>query len=272
MGSFDESKKYGTKAYPVEASITSSLLRRCEAIITPELLKSSYMKNVDLSNYSEQDLKREIMLAMNETELFLNVPLTKVQYTERIPFDRAAYKSFVYFKTNNGPILSLEDLSIVSSNGEQIYSLPPTWIEMGLAHKRQVNLVPILSIFGAAGLRDGQASNAGLIFLQAVNNYRWLPAFYTVKYTVGVSHTEGQLPVVLNDVVGMTAAIKILSEKQAEEKYKSTSISQDGISQTAAGAGEQRYKTRIEDLTMRKDKMLSKIKAEFHQKYFLSNI
>ena len=272
MGNFDESKKFGTKAYPVEANVTTSLLKRCEPLLTPELLKSRYLKGIDVSKYTEPELKQEIELAMNEFETMTDLFVTKVQMRERIPFDRQAYKSFVYFKLNNGPILSIEEILIESSNGENIYKLPPDWIEVGFAHKRQINLIPILSIFGAAGLQDGQASNAGLIFIQAVNNFRWLPAFYTVKYTVGLSHKDGEVPVVVNDIIGLTAAIEILSSVQTKFRNNSVSISQDGVTQSSSGPGPKTFVPRIEELTERRDKLLKKVRAQFHQKYFLSNI
>lgn len=275
MADFTESKSFGTKAYPVEAQEASNLLRRCEPVLTPGLLKSRYLKGLadEVSEiFTEEELKDTIFLGMNEFELMSNIPVQKVQYKERVPFDRAAYQAFVYMKLNNGPISSIEEILIESSNGENIYRLPPDWIEMGLAHKRQINLIPILSIFGAAGLKDGQASNAGLIFLQSINNFRWLPAFFSVTYTCGLSKTEGQLPIVVNEVIGMTAAIEILSQLATNNRHTSTSISQDGVSQAASGPGPQLYKLRIEELTERRDRLLKKIKAEFHQKYFLSNI
>lgn len=275
MADYTDSKSFPTKSYPVEAKEASNLLRRCEPILTPELLKSRYLKGVSdevSAVFTEEGLKDEIMRGMNEFELMTGIPTQKVQFKERLPFDRAAYQAMVYMKLNNGPVQSVEDVVIESSNGENIYRLPPDWIEMGLAHKRQINLIPILSIFGAAGLRDGQASNAGLIFLQAVNNYRWLPAFYSVTYTCGVSKTEGQLPVVVNEIVGMIAAIEVLSQMSAKNKHTSTSISQDGISQAASGPGPQLYKQRIEELMERKERMMKKLRSEFHQKYFMSNI
>ena len=274
MADFTNTKAFGTKIYPVEAESASNLLRRCEAILSPELLKSRYLTGIEdvNSKYSPDELKQEIELAINEFELISELSVTKVSHSERLPFDRQAYKAFVFMKTNNGPILSIERLQIQSSNGENIYDLPPDWIETGLMHKRQVNLIPILSIFGASGLQDGQPSNAGLIFIQAVNNFAWLPAFYTIEYTTGISHTEGQVPIVVNDIIGMTAAILILSALQANITQTSTSIGQDGISQSSSGPGPRTYEKRIEDLTERRDKMLRKIKAIFHQKYYMSNI
>lgn len=272
MSDYSESKNFGTKVYPVEALYTSNLFSRCESLLTPELLKSRYLKGIDISNHTPDELKDWIELATNEFELMSNLSINRVQHKERIPFDRNAYKSFVYMKLNNGPILSIEEVIIESSNKETIYRLPPDWIEMGLAHKRQINLIPILSIFGASGLQDGQASNAGLIFIQAVNNFQWLPAFYSVTYTCGLTNEEGKIPKIVNDIIGMTAAIELLSEKQATIKYQSTSISQDGISQSASGPGPQTYKVRITELTERRDKMLKKLKSKFHQKYYLSTI
>ena len=272
MADFPESKGFGTKAYPVEALKTTPLLRRCEPMLTADLLKSRYLKGIDFDKYTDPELEQEIEIATNEFELMSNLTVNKVIFKERIPFDRAAYQAFVFMKLNNGPIRTIDELIIESSNGEEIYRLPPDWIEVGLAHKRQINLIPILSIFGAAGLKDSQASNAGLIFLQAVNNFRWLPAFYSVTYTGGVSHHDGELPIVINQLVGMTAAISILSMKQAQNKYNSTSVGQDGISQSASSAGPQIYKTRIEELEMKKAVLMGRVRAVFSQKYYLSNI
>ena len=272
MADYSNSKNFGTKTYPLESNFTSGLFRRVEPLVTPEILKSRYLHGVDISDYSNEEVKQEIELAIQEMELMTDLRFDKVQYTERIPFDRQLYQSFVYIKTNNGPIISVEEINIQSSNGENIYKLPPDWIEMGFAHKRQINLIPILSIFGAAGLQDGQPSNAGLIFLQAVNNFSWLPAFFTIKYTTGVCQKEGHLPTVINDLIGLTAAMEILSAKQNQITNNSTSISQDGISQSASGPGPETFQNRINILQQKRDMMLKKIKAEFHQKYYLSNI
>lgn len=272
MADYTETKSFGTNVYPVESKESGNLFGRIEPILNPKKLKARYLKGIDGLDYNNEELKDEILRAINEVELMTNLKLSKVQHKERLPFDKALYQNMVYMKTNNGPILSVEEILIESSNGENIYKLPPSWIEAGLFHKRQVNLIPILSIFGAAGLQDGQPSNAGLIFLQAVNNFRWLPAFFSIVYTVGVCHEEGQLPQVMNELIGCVAAIEILSNLQTRNKFNSTAISQDGISQSASSAGPQIYETRIAKLKEDRDAKMKKIKAIFHQKYYMSNI
>jgi hypothetical protein len=196
----------------------------------------------------------------------------KTQHQERKPFDRSLYRSFVFTKTDYRPILSVETMAIVSSNNENIFTLPPEWVEAGNFTKGIVSLIPILQLMGAAGLPGSQPTNAGLIFLQAVQNLVWMPAFFTITYTTGISQTEGEVPVIVNDIIGMTAAINILGAKQAQNKYSSTSINQDGLSQAASGAGTQVYQPRIDQLMERRERLLLKIKAKTHNRYFLSNI
>jgi hypothetical protein len=175
-------------------------------------------------------------------------------------------------KTKRGPILSVEEMSISSSDGQLIYKLPPEWIEMGFAHNRQLNLVPLLTVFGASGIQDGTTQNAGLVFITAATNFAWLPAFFTIRYTSGVCHEEGKLPVVINDLIGCDTTIEILSNMQNRNINNSESISQDGISQSASSAGTQIFEPRIQLLKEKRDKLKAEIKAEFNQKYYLSNI
>ncbi|HLD91693.1 MAG TPA: hypothetical protein VI911_11900 [Patescibacteria group bacterium] len=272
MADYTISKEITNNVYPVISSATSDLLGRCEPLITPDKLKLLYLKGIDLSDYSSDDLKILIEYAVNtfesESKLFVN----KVQMKERIPYDRALYAKFLYMKTQHGPIISVEDLSVVSSNGENIFRLPASWVDMGQSHRRQLNLLPILALLGANSLVDGSQNNAGLVFLQAINGFSWLPAFWTVTYTVGLSHIEGQVPKIVNEIIGMIAAIDILSAKQAQIKYNSTSISQDSLAQSSSGPGNQTYQPRIQMLEEKKAKMMGQVKAKFFQKYYLSNV
>lgn len=267
------SRSFGNDMYPVNARYTTVLHERCEPLITPDLLKSRYLKSIPtVDDYTHEEIEDQINLAVNEFELETNLTITRVQRKQRVPFDRDLYRAFVYCKLEHGPITSVESMNVESSNGENIYKLPSTWLELGFAHKRQINLIPILTIFGAAGLKDGQASNAGLIFIQAINNFSWMPSFFSVEYTTGISNKDGQLPVIANHIIGLTAAIELLSELQSKNIYNSTSIGQDGISQSASSAGPQIYMARIGELTAKRDKLMKKLKAIFGQKHFLSNI
>lgn len=266
-------KSFGTKAYPSDANETSGLFRRVEPMITPEQLIAKYLKGIPgVENYTDEDLKAEIELSMNEIEVESNLVLFKTQMKQRIPFDSALYKNFIHIKTNYRPILSVEKIAVVSTNSIDIYHLPLEWVEAGNFHKGQINLLPILSVFGSSSTVVNGVPSGALIFLQSLVNFAWLPAFWTLEYTVGVCNKDGDLPVVLNDVIGCNTAINILSSLSALYLNNSQSLGQDSLSQSSSGAGVQSYNNRIEQLTARKDKYLVQIKRVYHSKYYLSNI
>jgi hypothetical protein len=129
-----------------------------------------------------------------------------------------------------------------------------------------------LTVFGTSGTIASASPSGALIFLQSLSNYRWLPAFWSITYTAGVCKEDGKLPVVINDLIGLTAGIEILSAKQNLIRYTSQSLGQDGISQSSSGPGPQTYQARIELLQAKRDRLLKRVKAIYSNKYFLSNI
>jgi hypothetical protein len=272
MSDYSNSKKYGTKALPADAKETSGLVRRIEPIMTPELLASRYLHGIDLSGYAPEELKQEIMLGIQEIELLTGLHIDKVQMQERIPYDMQLYKSFIHIKVNHRPILSVESIKVMSTNRQEIYRLPLEWVEAGFFHKGQINVLPILSVFGSSSTVVNGVPSGALIFLQGQINMPWLPAFWEIEYTTGVCHQEGHVPVLINDLIGMTAATEILGALQANNIYNSQSLSQDGISQSSSSAGPQIYQKRIDQLNDRRERLLAQIKKVYHTKYFMSNI
>lgn len=278
FSTFDDGpKKLPTKTYPVNAETTSALFRRVEPFLTPKLLKKRYLKGVEGLDYSSEELKDEINLAANEIETELKVDIFPVEHRERHPFDRSLYREYVYIKAHNSPILEVKELLIESSDGRGLYRIPAAWLEMGNAHRGQLNLIPLLSIFGAVGLQSGSATDLGtpttaLIFLRAIQSENWLPGFFTLIYTSGLCNKEGQLPIVVNDLIGLTTAIEILSNMQNRNINSSQSISQDGIAQSSSSAGTQIYEPRIKELKEKRDKKLQRVRSIFSQKYFINNI
>jgi len=260
-------------SYPIDIKNTTPLLKRIEPIITPKLLQSRYLKGVDGLDYTDDEYKDQINLAINETEILTNLPLNKMQVSERVMYDARLYQNFVYMRMNKKPILSIENVNIESSDGQMIFQLPPQWLEVGNTMKLgQINILPILNVFGATNVTLGTASNAGLLFIQAISQYRWLPGFFTVYYTVGVCHEEGQLPVVINEIVGLTATMEILSNMQNRNITNSQSLSQDGISQSVSSKGPEIYQTRIIAMAEKRQQLINRVKGLYKQKLFVDNI
>jgi hypothetical protein len=160
----------------------------------------------------------------------------------------------------------------MSSNNIRLYSYPLDWIESGFFFRGQINILPLLSVFSSSTTEAAGDPTGASVFLHAQMHHRWISGFYEVEYTAGAMDCEGNLPVVLNDAIGLETAIEILSAKQNQNVYNSQSLSQDGLSQSSSSAGTQIYQARIELLTQRKNQIMERIKMIYTSKYFLGTV
>jgi hypothetical protein len=273
---FATEKQHWSAAYPVHAARTSGLLSRSEPILTPQLLISRYLKGIPLAfpngdSYSAQDVQDQIQLAINEVELMCKITLSREQFVDNVPFDIALYKSFIYLKTEQRPVLAVQSVQIVSSDGYNVFAIPPEWLTSSEFSKGIVNVVPILGAYSVA-TGGGVGAYGGIPYLNVFSQLTFVPSFWQITYDTGVSKIEGQFPTVVNDLVGTMAAINMLSNIATMFINTSQSLSRDGISQSSSGPGPRVYQLRIEELTKKRDELLGKIKATFSTKFVISNI
>lgn len=276
MSNFTQTKKNGTAIYPVHAAQTSGLMRRCEPFLTPEQLVSRFLKGIPLrfrngDSFSSDELKDRIYLAMNEVELLLGTTITRESFQFKAPFDYSLYRAYIHVMTEARPVISIEHLAIVSSDNNTIFEIPPTWIETANFSKGLINVIPLLAAYGVNSVQ-GAVGNAGIAFLTVIDGLNWVPAYWQVNYTAGLSTKEGLVPTPVNELIGAVAAIAILSEIAPLNVWNSQSQTQDGISQSSSGPGNRLYQLRIEELEKKKDELTRKLKAIFSTRYFVGNI
>src|SRR5690606_16872932 len=101
--------------------------------------------------------------------------------------------------------------------------------DSGYFFRGQINILPILSVLSSSTSPTTGDTTGASVFLHAQMHHRWISGFYEVEYTAGAMDCEGNLPVVLNDAIGLETAIEILSAKQNQNIYNSQSLSQDGL-------------------------------------------
>lgn len=278
MANLNKSLSYGTAVYPVHAQETSGLVKRCEPILSPEQLRSRYLKGIPMTfpngdTFTDADLKDKIMLATNEAELLLNMTINRESFKQKVPMDRSLYNAFVHVRAEHGPIISLEKLAIVSANKQNIFEIPADWIESANFAKRLINVIPLLAAYGVNQLQGSTTStNAGMAFLTIMGGLGWVPAYWEIEYTAGMSAKEGQVPVPVNELIGVIAAIDTLSLIAPTNIWTSQSLSQDGISQSSSGPGPQIYRVRLEELEAKKKDIIKKLKGIFMGKFFIDNI
>lgn len=275
MDRFNYTKSYGTAMYPVHALSTSGLLKRVEPFLTPEQLRSRFLKGIPLAFpngdvFSDTDLKDRIYLAQNEAELRLKTTITRELRQEKLPFKQQDYRAYIHLKAEQGPLCTIHQLAIVSADKNTIFEIPPEWIETTNFTKGIINVIPLLAAYGVNSVQ-GAVGNAGIAFLTVINGLDFVPAYWQIKYTSGISNKEGSVPAVVNEYIGCIAAIAILSEVAATFIHTSQSQTQDGISQSSSGPGPRLYMIRIEELEKKQKELEKKLKTVFSQNFFVGN-
>lgn len=278
-------KSFPTAEYPVHAKATSGAFKRVEPILVAGQFRSRFLKGIPLNfpngeTYSDEDLKDQINIAANDAELLLKTPISPIQFQEKLDFDLSKYKAFISLKTSNAPIICLESLAIVATNGQPLFVIPAPWIEAANFNRSEINVVPLLASFGASFINGspitgGGVPGNGVAFFAMWNAYGSIdnaPAYWQVIYTAGLSRKDGTVPVAVNDLIGCIAAINMLSSLALMYTTNSVSLSQDGISQSSSGPGPRIYALRIEELEKRRDKLVTEISALFGRRFFMSHI
>lgn len=269
MADFSQEKPNPTAAYPVHASEWKGDIGVFEDILTVSTFRRRYLKGIPkkyMDELTDEDLKDFLKVAINEAELQLNIPIETRVFIDRLPFDRNQYRSFVHLLTKTRPIRSVLNISIVSSDGKKVYTLPSEWIDTGNFHRGQINVVPYLAAYTSDILSGWQAS-VGSMFLTAIAAVKWLPGYWNVEYTAGLQCSDGKIPVIVNKLIGTLAAIDLLGNLGTLNQFNSTSIGQDGISQSTSGPGPALYAQRLQELEGQKEALIAKLKGKFGNKY-----
>jgi hypothetical protein len=268
-------KSYGTAIYPVHALATSGLFQRCEPLLTPEQFKLRFLKGIPIIfltglSFSDDDLRDRIYLAANAVELDLKTTIDIVDRQEKLPFKNEDYKAYIHLTAEQGPIVSIEQLAIVSADKNDIFEIPPQWIETSNFSKRIINVIPLLAAYGVNSVQ-GAVGNAGIAFLTVIDGLNWVPAYWQIRYRTGITNTEGKIPTVVNELIGTVAAIDLISQIAMMFIYTSQAQSQDGISQSSTMPGPRLFELRIQELMLKRARLEKQLRNIFSSRFFLGN-
>lgn len=250
-----------------------------EPLITADQLRARQLWGIPLvSNFRDpitgkqavmtnDDLKDRIRRAASLAETELKINIFPRQFVERLPLEKPDYDSWGYFRLQNRPIASIEAFSIVTADGTNIFDYDLRWIDTGNLIHGQINLVPYTTASLSANGVNPPPSTASGYFLDAVGSRAWVPSYFTVEYTAGFPNSN--LPIIINEYIGVVAGIITLTDLAATyAKTNSSSISMDGVSQSANSGGPRLFDPKIEQLTAIRDKLQREIKNMFAQTMF----
>lgn len=270
MADFTETKDgYGSN-YPED--VEDSEFKHCEPLITPKKLKSLHLFGIPLvSRFKGVDgkpevldeplLKEFILEAVSLIELESTIHISQKTVRERHPFDRKANESFGYLRLRQGPVNSIQSLSITSSDSVDIYQVPLQWIDTGNLHRRQINIHPFNIAALSGGIIPIQNPAASGI-LPSLYKFNWVPGLWDVNYSVGFKNNK--YPKTINQLIGVVAAMEILSQLAATNaRANSMSLGIDGLSQSMSFPGPQVYEQRLEELGAKRQWLVKKLKNAF---------
>lgn len=280
MASYIDSKGPQGAVFPDNAVDTS--WNRLEPLITPEQLRVRHLFGLPLVSQIPDPItgKRQVMtdpmlneiikMAVSDAEAETGLYFFPTQFDVKYPFDRAEYESFGYFRTLHRPVASIEALVVRASNNIDLFEVPLDWVDIGGLPYGQINIIPLSVAVNATGLTTSPGAG-GSLFLSILGYKPWIADFWSIKYTVGFP--DGNLPRMVNNLIGIIAAMKILSMLAATfTRATSASLSIDGQSQSATNPGPMIFKLRIEELQRDRSMLVGKLKSYYGLKFLSSNV
>lgn len=257
---------------------------RYEPILTVDQLKERYLFGIPLvaalpdpltkkkAIYTDGMLKDAIMRACNtaETEVGSGFHIAPVEVKRRVPMDKAEYKSLGFFRLPDAPILRVTSLAVRPADGSIVYEAPLSWVDPGQFKKGQINLIPLTAAFLGTGGGVAAFADGGAAWLTLIASTQWVASFWEIDYIAGMD--EGHIPLVINEFIGIIAAIDILGKLAATYRIASYSTGLDAASQSVSGPGPALYDAAIQRLMDEKKVKLGKIKTMYFKRFVVDNI
>lgn len=280
MADYTETKDGWGRVYP-DGQVDTAW-QDCEPLITPEQVMALHLWGLPLisgvvnpwtgqpDQLKPEDLKALILEAVSLVELESSIRIFPKQIEERHPYDGPEMESFGYMRLRQAPATSVQELAVVSSDQVNVWNVPRAWIETGNLHQGQINLVPF-AVAAQSGTTVPVAGPSGLGLLPGLFRFAWVPALWRVRYTVGFPKAE--LPRVMNQLVGVVAAMEFLSMLAATyAKTSSSSLGIDGLSQSQSTPGPELFVPRLKDLGEKRKWLIKKLKHSMGLGILMANV
>jgi hypothetical protein len=268
LADYTNSKGAPGAAYPAH-SVDAQAFSRVEPLITPDQLRRRQLLGIPLVSFfpnpitgvrdeiTNDDLKDMILRSVSEAELMTGIDIFPIQKYDKYPFERTFFQDFGYIQVVSRPIVSVESLAFTSANGNDLFQLNPDWIEPANFSKGQINITPFVPV-AAVQFVPSTSIGLGSAYLTFLNGLSWIPAIVKVQYTTGFPN--GQMPRVINELIGCIAAIEALSALGATNRASSYSLGIDSMNQSVSSPGPMLYQPRIDGLAEKRDELVKKIK------------
>jgi hypothetical protein len=113
-------------------------------------------------------------------------------------------------------------------------------------------------------------AEGGAAWLSILGQGGWVASYWQARVIVGMD--AGHIPLFINELIGLIAAIDILGKLAALYRIASYSTGLDAASQSVSTPGVSLYDGAIERMEKEKAVKLNKVKALYYKKIFVDNV
>jgi hypothetical protein len=286
------SKRKTSSHWPDGTIAGQGLYDRIEPILTPSVFKDRFLFGIPLvAPQTQEKLTNKhfmdyIKRAVSFCELDIKASIMPTIARERLPFDPFLYQRNMYCEVPVKPIQKVIRLAICSASyrgtgevnenskypsGNEIYQIPPDWIDTSYAAHGKIFVNPMNPAFASIGAPQA-AAVSGATMLQYLNFGGWLPAFWTVEVLHGICDEVGNVPVIINELIGQKAAILCLDNLIPLYRTASQSLGIDGLSQSVNDLGHALLTAKRKDLAEAYINSVRSVKQKTGNSFFVSNI
>lgn len=220
----------------------SKFYSRREPLLTISMFKERFLFGVDLRDgdgnvLPDTTIESFINVAIDYIEQNLEAPISPPQsFTEYLDYKYNEYQSFAYMQLYHYPIVSIDSVKLIwgdPTNPDIELEFPNEWYKI-YETSGQIQLLPTASTLNAVIL-----TRFGRVLPHAIPT-KYAPQLIEVKGNYGICDEADKVPPLVNQAIGLMAAIYMLQMLgdigPAGPGVASTSIGVDGLSQSLSTA------------------------------------
>lgn len=191
--------------FPVN-STSPSAFTRSEALITPTQLKERYLFGVNLTDDKGNELpeavfQHAINTAVSFLEHSLDIVIFPQTFVERYDYRQVDYMEFNFLQLKKRPASEVTSMKAKFPANQELVDYPKEWFVLE-KEASQLQLSPVEGTFSGLVVTQG-GSYVPLIYGARSS---W-PHLFEVTYVAGFKND--QIPVIINEMIGLQAAIRI---------------------------------------------------------------
>jgi hypothetical protein len=258
-------------ATPLNDGLSEPGFDRYSAILDVDRFKKEYLFGIPLISpltkqvVDDETLKNFIRKGIGDFETTVRVMVNPVRITDRFDFERADDLLFGTRRVTRWPVLKVENLKALWPGRMELYEgntqeidYPTSWVSL----QGDTGLIRIIPNSGTLVNADTNFVTSSGYKAIVLGGMKAWPNMWRVTYIAGMDFDK--VPDVVNDLIGIMAAIKFLSMMgPAIFPVASQAVGLDGMSQSVGTGGPQWLQSRILELQAERDRLSGVLKSHY---------